>query len=90
LQVNGASNDPEPHDAVPAVLAAFDRHSLVALGEAHRNQNVHDFAISLIRSQDFPNRVNDIVVEFGSARYQGIMDRFIDGADVSLRELRRA
>ena len=90
LQTNGAINDPEPHDAVRAVLDAFDRFDLVALGEAHRNQNVHDFAISLIRSSDFPKKVNDIVVEFGSARYQGMMDRYIDGADVSSRELRRA
>jgi len=90
LQVNRAVNDPEPHDAVRAVLAAFDRYDLVALGEAHRNQNVHDFAISLIRSSDFPIRVNDVVVEFGSARYQDVMDQYIDGADVSPRELRRA
>jgi hypothetical protein len=49
LQANSANKAPEPHDAVRAVLAAFDRFDLVALGEAHRNQNVHDFAISLIR-----------------------------------------
>lgn len=82
LQVNGAIDDPEPYDAVRAVLVAFDRYDLVALGEAHRRQNVHDFAISLIRSSDFPKKVNDIVVEFGGARYQGLMDRYIDGADV--------
>jgi hypothetical protein len=90
LQVQGAINDPEPRDAVRAVVDAFDRYDLVALGEFHRNQNVHDFAISLIRSSDFPKKVNDIVVEFGSARYQGMMDQYIDGADVSSRELRRA
>src|SRR5712691_2973914 len=74
MRLSGAINDPEQRDAVLSVLAAFDRYDLVALGEAHRNQNVHDFALSLIRSADFPMKVNDIVVEFGSARYQSMMD----------------
>ena len=90
LQANSDNKAPEPRDAVRAVLAAFDRYDLVALGEAHRNQNVHDFAISLIRSPDFSHRVNDIVVEFGSARYQDLMDRYIDGEDIPPGELRRA
>jgi hypothetical protein len=51
---------------------------------------VHDFAVSLIRSADFPKKVNDIIVEFGSGRYQSMMDRYIDGGDVSPQELRRA
>ena len=62
MRLSGATNDPEPHDAVFSVLAAFDRYDLVALGEFHRNQNVHDFVLSLIRSADFPLKVNDIVV----------------------------
>jgi hypothetical protein len=90
MRLSGAINDPEPHDAVVSVLAAFDRYDLVALGEFHRNQNEHDFVLSLIRSADFPMKVNDIVVEFGNARYQSMMDRYIDGADVPSRELRRA
>jgi hypothetical protein len=81
-------HDPHPLDAVSSVLAAFDRYDLVALGEPHRNQNTHDFALSLIQSADFPAKVNDIVVEFGNSRYQAFMDRYIDGANVSPQELR--
>ena len=90
MRASGAVNDPEPHNAVLSVLAAFDRYDLVALCEFHRNQNIHDFALSLIQSSDFRKKVNDIVVEFGNARYQSMMDRYIDGADVPPRELRRA
>src|SRR5262249_62022361 len=89
LQAGEAIRDPKPNDAVAAVLDAFDRYDLVALGEAHRNQNVHDFVLSLIRSADFAAKVNDIVVEFGNARYQAMMDRYIDGETVSQQELRR-
>ena len=87
-ELRGASNDPAPQDAVLAVTAAFDRYDLVGLGEAHRNQNVHDFAVSLIRSPGFCQKVNDIVVEFGSGRYQSMVDRYVDGGDVPVRELR--
>jgi hypothetical protein len=59
-------------------------------GNSIGNQNIHDFVLSLIRSADFPLKVNDVVVEFGGARYQSMMDRYIDGADVPSRELRRA
>ena len=41
VRLSSAVNDPEPHDAVLSVLAAFDRYDLVALGEFHRNQNIH-------------------------------------------------
>ena len=79
-----------PLAAVSGILGAFDRYDLVAFGEAHRNQNVHDVVLSLIRAADFPQKVNDIVVEFGNARYQSLVDRYVvDGADVSIQDLRR-
>src|SRR5262249_14124839 len=81
--------DPHPQPAVQAILNAFDKYPLVALGEAHRNQQVHDFIISLVRNPDFPQKVNDIVVEFGSARYQDVMDRYTLGETVPAVELRR-
>jgi hypothetical protein len=38
----------------------------------------------------FPGKVNDIVVEFGSAKYQNIMDKYIAGETVPYTELRQA
>ena len=37
------------------------------------------FRLALIRDARFPAIVNDIVVEFGTARYQDVIDRFVRG-----------
>lgn len=89
---NGLSSkqgDPRPQPAIAAIVDAFDKHPLVGLGESHRNQQVHDFIVSLVRDPRFLQKVDDIVVEFGSARYQDLMDRYVAGEPVSPEDLRR-
>ena len=44
----------------------------------------------MIRDPRFSAAVNDILVEFGNSRYQGLMDRFIRGENVSYTLLREA
>ena len=90
----GAPQAPRPPavaaDAVTALLEAFESHPLVALGEGqHWNEQSHAFRLSLLRDPRFADRVNDIVVEFGSSRYQDVIDRFVAGADVPYAELRQ-
>ena len=81
--------DPRPQFAIAAIVDAFDKHPLVGLGESHRNQQVHDFIVALVRDPGFLHKVDDIVVEFGSARYQDVMDRYVAGEPVSSDDLRR-
>jgi hypothetical protein len=77
-------------DPVSVILDAFETHPLVALAEGqHWNEQGHAFRLSLIRDPRFAARVNDIVVEFGSARYQQLLTRFTDGADVRYDRLRQ-
>lgn len=78
-------------DPVAGILNAFRSHQIVALGEgAHGNNQAHAFRLTLIRDPRFAAVVNDLVVEFGSARYQTVMDAFIRGGEVSYAELRKA
>jgi erythromycin esterase-like protein len=78
-----------PVDAITAIVDAFASHDVVALGEGpHGNQQGHSFRLSLLRDPRFATTVNDILVEFGNGRYQALMDRFVDGADVARDELR--
>lgn len=84
----GKANRIEP---VSGILDAFGSHQIVALGEGlHGNTQSHAFRLALIRDPRFAAGVNDIVVEFGSARHQAVMDRFIRGEDVPHAELRKA
>lgn len=82
-------SDLRPQNAVNSVLTLFDKYPVVALGEAHRLQEEHDFIISLIQHPDFAAKVSDIVVEFGNALYQDTLDRYIAGENVSINELRQ-
>jgi erythromycin esterase-like protein len=73
----------QPIEPVAAILNTFRAYQIVALGEGnHNNEQAHRFRLSLIRNPRFTATVNDIVVEFGNARYQDVMDRFVRGEDV--------
>ncbi len=77
-----ASVPAAPQPAMRGVLDAIDTHQIVLLGESHRSPVFHHFLRELVESPNFAGRVNDIVVEFGNARYQPILDRYIAGDSV--------
>lgn len=65
--------------AVDAVIEATRRYPLVALGEFHQLQEWHQFMAALLERHELADAVDDIVVEFGNARYQEVADRFVVG-----------
>jgi len=70
-------------EPISAILDAFRRHSVVALGEGvHGSERALAFRLALIRDPRFAEVVNDIVVESGSARDQARIDRFIRGDEI--------
>jgi hypothetical protein len=79
-----------PQPAIDAVFDAFRTHAIVALGEGvnHGDQTAYEFRLALLRDPRFGSTVNDVVVEIGSARYQDVIDRFVEGADVPEDTLR--
>jgi hypothetical protein len=77
-----------PIDAADAILGAFRAHAIVMLGHPHGNEQKYAFQISLIRDPRFAAVVNDIVEECGNSRYQGVIDRFVDGEDVPRADLK--
>ena len=78
-----------PVDPTTVILNAFRTHPIVALGEGqHWNLQGHAYRMSLIRDPRLANTIDDVVVEFGDARYQEVIDRYIAGGDVPYDELR--
>jgi hypothetical protein len=77
-----------PRDPIAAIAEAFKTHQLVAVGDNHGNVQGHAFRLALIRDPRLAGVLNDIVVEFGNARYQSLMDRFIQGDAVADADLR--
>jgi hypothetical protein len=78
---NPKGSDPNPEPAANAILAAFDKHEVIAMSAAHGNKDLDDFILQLIRNPAFPNKVNDVVVECGNSFYQPILDRYVSGED---------
>jgi len=72
---------------VQALLAAFDRADIVALGEMHGRQLDTDLRIALVRHPGFAKHVRSIVVEFGSTTEQATLDRYIRGDAVTPAQL---
>lgn len=69
--------------AARSVIKLFKSHSLVALDEGHhRSRDFHEFLLSLLNEKELPFIINDIVVEFGTSRYQTAMDAYIMGKEV--------
>ncbi|HEX2444556.1 MAG TPA: hypothetical protein VHJ77_11480 [Vicinamibacterales bacterium] len=79
----------KPVDAIEGILEAFKTHQVVALTDAHGNEQASAFLLSLVRDPRFAVAVNDIVMECGNARYQDIIDRFARGEDLPYESLKR-
>jgi outer membrane protein OmpA-like peptidoglycan-associated protein len=93
LVVPAVAQIDQPLIPVPAaqyITTAFDHYPLVALSEMHGNAESRDFLARLIREPGFAGKVNDIVIEFGNARYQDVVDRYIAGREVARDDLRGA
>ena len=82
------SDEPVPAPALDYIANAFDRYPVVALSEVHGNRESAAILSLLLRHEGFSRRVNDIVVEFGNAAYQSVVDRYVAGAPVERDELR--
>lgn len=88
--VQEAKPAPVPVEGMSAILEAARDHPLVGVGESHHSVPTHEFLRRLVRDPRFPAAFQDIVVEFGNPRYQGVMDRYLAGESVPAEELRRA
>lgn len=88
----GVSNaqGPAPQNPAAGIIKLFDTYRIVMFGEIHECRQQYDLLDALVADPEFAKWVNDIVVEFGNARYQGIVDRYIAGENVPLAEVEHA
>lgn len=74
---------------VEGVLDAFKTHPLVGLGDAHGMAQEMDFYAAVVRHPRFAAEVGNLVVEFGGAAHQAVIDRYLAGEPVPYVELRK-
>jgi hypothetical protein len=77
-------------DPVQGIITLFDTYRIVMLGEIHESKQEYDLLRKLVATPGFSDRVNDIVMEFGNARYQDVVDRYIAGENVPLAQVQKA
>src|SRR5689334_19320530 len=87
IQPAFAAAPPGTVNAADGIFAAFETHSIVGMhndegGDNHDLAQQQDFYSALVRDPRFARQVGNIVVEFGDAIHQGILDRYIGGDDV--------
>jgi hypothetical protein len=80
----------KPENATDAMLQAFETHDVVMFGEVHGSKQEYEWLCHLVNAPGFADRVDDIVVEFGNARYQKIVDRYVAGDDVPSDQVQKA
>lgn len=75
----GSKHDPQPEVATVVVLRAFADHDVVMVGEIHSNTEEYNWYVSLLRTPEFADRVDDIVLEMGNSLYQQFVDSYVSG-----------
>ena len=80
---------PAVKSAIDGVLDLFNHKSVVAIGDDHNLAQQEEFYSALVRDPRFAQNVGNVVVEFGGEASQSIIDRYVDGVDVPLGQLRR-
>ena len=75
--------------ASDAIFSAFEKHFVVALGDSHGLAQEEDFYSVLLRDPRFAREVGNVIVEFGDAAQQGVVDRYVAGDSVPYPELRK-
>ena len=74
--------------ALEGVFRAFKGHPVVALGDAHGLAVQMAFYTTVVRDRRFARDVRNLVVEFGAASQQQVIDRYVAGETVPYVELR--
>jgi hypothetical protein len=75
--------------AADGIFNAFHTHPLVAIGNYEDYAQEEDFYAALVRDPRFAREVGNVVVEFGAGAHQDIIDRYLNGEDVSFSDLRK-
>src|SRR5258708_36369220 len=80
---------PTVTSGIDGILAAFQTHALVGLGDYHGMAQEEDFYAALVRDPRFAKDVGNILVEFGNASQQETIDRYVAGEDIPYTQLRK-
>jgi hypothetical protein len=88
-QSPGPLPSPRVQPAIDGIMAAFANHPIIGISDNHGLAQEADFYAALIRDPRFAKEVGNVVVEFGGAAGQPIIDLYVNGEPVPYSELRK-
>lgn len=75
---------------IQSIISGFKSHWVVAIGENHRHQELHQLLLQSLASPHVMDTVQVIVVEFGNQLYQQEVDRYIAGESNDITPVHKA
>lgn len=78
-----------PDHVSSSLVALFDNHDLIALGEWHNSLHDSKISMGVIRHPAFAKKVRNVVIECGNSLYQDTLDRFVNGNEVPRDEIQK-
>jgi hypothetical protein len=81
---------PAPTSALDGVIGALRTNQLVAISDPHGSATMQAFIRQLIADPRFAELVDDLVLEVGNARYQPLVDAYVNGGAVDESALAEA
>jgi len=76
-----------PTPALRWLLSAIGANRLIGLGEIHGSATQHELIRELISRPEFA--ADDLVIEFGNALYQDVLDAYISGEGIPVEQFNR-
>jgi hypothetical protein len=83
------AGEPVQKPALDGLFDAFTSHPVVGLADVHGDAESGAFYTTVLRDPRFAADVGNVVVEFGGAAQQAVLDRYVAGEDVPYEQLRR-
>src|SRR5437868_6142039 len=72
------------------IIQAFQQYNIIGLGEGgHHLENSHKFIQKMFDNKKIQATIDVVIVEFANVDYQSILDSYIFGEEVSIKELRK-
>jgi len=85
---SSAIDEENPYNPIQYIVNVLREYPIVCLGEGgHAVADSHKIIRQILSDKNIQNIVDVIIVEFATARYQAVLDDFIQGKDVDFGEL---
>ena len=72
------------------IIKSFEHSNIIGFGEgAHGLENFHQFFIKMLDNVKIQEIIDVLIVEFANTDYQDILDEYIFGKNISIKDLRK-